>query len=669
MPDAAAGSTTEPVRVGDRYVLGPELGRGGMARVHRAHDEVLDRDVAVKLLHPHLAADATFLARFRREARAAAALAHPNVVGVHDWGETEDGAYLVMQLIDGVSLRDVLRRRGSLSPAESLAVLAPAAAGLGAAHAAGLVHRDVKPENLLIGRDGVVRVTDFGLARAAASATSTFGPDVLVGSPHYLAPEAVQGESLDARADVYALGIVLVECLTGAPPHDAESPFATAMQHTLHAVPPPSTLREGIDELLDDVVVTATAMDREARYDDASAFGAALTRMLGGAVPRVAPPGGSTPPPPPSTGTSPTGTSRMPRIDRDAATQLVAPTTSVVRRPAAPSTPGGAGDIVDDTGPPPPPGSEQDDPPEPTAPRRSRRGWLTALLVLLLLAGSGAGGYLFWDRVMAPVTPIPDVLGDPIDDADAALDAAGFTVRVDPDRPFDLGTPAGHVLAQTPEGELRQGGTVTLVLSNGPRPVDIPDLAGEDQAEAVEALTEAGLQPRVTERFDESVPAGTVLATVPGADTTVDEATEVELVVSAGPSPIDVIDVTGQPEAAAIDALEALGLRGEVVARPFSDRPAGEVIAQDPGPDATRFADDTVELTVSDGPEPVEVPGVRGERVDDAVAVLRGLGFDVEVERRGGFGALLNPDQVYDQDPAPGSRRPVGDTIILYAYN
>jgi eukaryotic-like serine/threonine-protein kinase len=233
-------------RVGDRYVLRGELGRGGMATVHRALDDVLEREVAVKLLHAHLADDPAFLDRFRREARAAAALDHPNVVAVHDWGETDEGAYLVLQLVEGPSLRDVLRRHGRLDPGESLAVLGPAARGLGAAHAAGLVHRDVKPENLLLGRDGTVRVTDFGLARAAASATSTFGADVLVGSPHYLSPEAVRGRPLDPRADVYALGVVLFECLTGRPPHEGESPFATAVQHTSRRVPPPSEHVDGI---------------------------------------------------------------------------------------------------------------------------------------------------------------------------------------------------------------------------------------------------------------------------------------------------------------------------------------------------------------------------------------------------------------------------------------
>jgi eukaryotic-like serine/threonine-protein kinase len=186
--DTSSPHHTVPPRIGGRYVLRGELGRGGMATVHRAVDEVLEREVAIKLLHAHLADDPAFLDRFRREARAAAALDHPNVVAVHDWGETDEGAYLVLQLVEGPSLREVLRRHRRLTAGEALRVLAPAASGLGAAHAAGLVHRDVKPENLLLGRDGTVRVTDFGLARAAASATSTFGADVLVGSPHYLSP-------------------------------------------------------------------------------------------------------------------------------------------------------------------------------------------------------------------------------------------------------------------------------------------------------------------------------------------------------------------------------------------------------------------------------------------------------------------------------------------------
>ncbi|MFP4149512.1 MAG: protein kinase domain-containing protein, partial [Nitriliruptoraceae bacterium] len=269
LPSTTASRTQR--RLGGRYLLGDVVGRGGMAVVYRAHDEVLDRKVAVKLLHPELANDPSFLARFRREARAAAGLDHPNIVAVHDWGEEEAGAYLVLQLVDGVSLREILRARGRLDAAETLAVLGPAAAGLQAAHDAGLVHRDVKPENLLIGRDGTVRVTDFGLARAAASATSTFGPEVLVGSPHYLAPEAVQGRALTATADVYALGIILYECLTGTVPHQADTPFATAMAHVDRPVPPPSASDPSLAGPLDRLVLAATDRDPARRPGSAAA--------------------------------------------------------------------------------------------------------------------------------------------------------------------------------------------------------------------------------------------------------------------------------------------------------------------------------------------------------------------------------------------------------------
>jgi eukaryotic-like serine/threonine-protein kinase len=699
--DGTLEQITDPIRVGDRYVLGEVIGRGGMARIHRAHDEVLDRYVAVKVLHPHLAEDPAFLARFRREAQAAAALSHPNVVAVHDWGETATGAYLVLQLIDGVSLRAVLDERGSLDPAEALAVIGPAAAGLGAAHDAGLVHRDVKPENILIGRDGVVRVTDFGLARAAASATSTFGADVLVGSPHYLSPEAVHGQPLDPRADVYALGIMLVECVTGAPPHEADSPFATAMQHTLHPVPAPSAVRPELGTVLDEVVAIATAMDRDRRYADATRFARALSIAVPGQAARIVTPGSDTPrdtsahaagDDPAAVAGPPTRqeTTRMPRVDRDAPTQLVVAMPAASTPPPPPtSNRGSAGDTTS-LPPPPPPSARVLDDPDPAADdrefdhgdedeavderarggrRRRGRGWLAFLLILLLLGGSAAAGYLVWDRVLAPVTDVPSVLGEPAAAAGDTLLAAGFEVRVDDDRPFDLDVPEGHVIDQDPQGVLRQGGTVTLVLSGGPRPVTLPDLTGESRDDALDVLTSEGLEVVVSDRFDEQVAQGIVLETLPGAEAVVDEGSTVEVVVSAGRTPITVPDLLGSGQGEAEDLLDGLGLELEVVDRRFDDRPAGQIIDQEPGADATRFGGDTVEVVVSEGPEPVEVPGVRGERVADAVATMEALGFSVEVERRGGFGSLLNPGRVYDQDPAPGSRRPVGDQVLLYAYN
>ncbi len=653
-------------RLGDRFVLGEEVGRGGMAVVHRAHDEVLDREVAVKLLLPHLATDDAFLARFRREARAAGALSHPNIVAVHDWGEDEDRAFLVLQLVEGASLRDVLRNRGRLRPAEAMAVLVPAAAGLQAAHDAGLVHRDVKPENLLIGTDGSVRVTDFGLARAAAEATTTFGPDVLVGSPHYLAPEAVRGGALGPRADVYALGVLLYECLVGQPPHTADTPYSIALAHVEREVPLPSARLDGLPPALDDVVRDATRREVSARTASAAAFATALRAAVDDEDGASAPPslhavtrsGPPHPPLHPDRPTPPIGTAQ----GRPAPGQtLVVPLDDVHTEVVAASATHGA-----------PERPEQVTPPQERAatPRRRRARWpLVVLLLALLIGGSAAGGYLLWDRVLAPVTPIPSVIGAPADSGTEQLERAGFVPEVDATPVHDRAVPADHVLAQDPVGEARAGTEVSLVLSAGPRQVAVPDVVGAGAPEAVAALEEADLSATERTTHDASVPEGAVIATDPAPGSTVDEGSEIVVTVSLGPTPISVPELTGTTLSSARSALAELDLELVVAERRFDDdADRDRILAQEPGPEAVLFAGDAVEVVVSDGPRPVELPNVRGERVADAVATLEALGFEVEVERRGGFSAFLNPDRVYDQDPGPGSRRVPGAAVQLYAY-
>ncbi len=668
-------------RLGGRYLLREEVGRGGMAVVHRALDTVLDREVAAKLLHPHLATDPAFLERFRREARAAAVLAHPNVVAVHDWGEHDEGAFLILQLVEGVSLRDVLRTRGTLTPAEALAVLVPAAAGLQAAHDAGLVHRDVKPENLLIGRDGSVRVTDFGLARAAASAGSTFGPEVLIGSPHYLAPEAVQGAPLDARADVYGLGILLFEALTGEPPHHGETPFTTAMAHVERPVPPPSSLGADVGPAIDAVVLAATDRDPARRTTGAAAFARQLRAAVGdarGALPAVGDVTASHPPPrpaiDPSGPTPPLGTASPPPAP---GFTVVVPVAEVQTQTVRDGRPGPA--AATDARPSPRPATPArargargtPEAPETTAAtRRPRRRWpLVALLLVTLIGGSALGGYLLWDRVLAPVTPIPSVLGAPEASALEQLERAGFGAVVEEAAVHDLGVPEGHVLRQRPQGEQRLGSEVVLVLSAGPRQVAVPEVRELPRDEAVALLAASDLQAAVTERHDEQVPSGTVIASEPPAGEEVDEGSEVAVTVSLGPTPREVPAVVGSSLAEARDLVTEAGLELAVRERRYDgEAPVDQVLAQEPAPTAVRYAGDVVHVVVSDGPEPVALPNVRGERVADAVATLEALGLTVEVERRGGFSAFFNPDRVYDQDPGPGSTRLPGQTVLLYAY-
>jgi eukaryotic-like serine/threonine-protein kinase len=655
VPESPRATSDAPDLVGGRYALRGEIGRGGMATVHRARDEVLQREVAVKLLHAHLAGDETFLDRFRREARAAAAVHHPNVVTVHDWGETTDGAYLVLQLVEGCSLREVLRRRRRLTPGETLAVLGPAGDGLGAAHVAGLVHRDVKPENVLLATEGGVLITDFGLARAAASATSTFGADVLMGTPHYLSPEAVRNEPLSPPADVYALGVVLFECLTGRPPHEGDSPFATAVAHTSRRVPAPSEVEPTVDDAMDEVVLRATAPDPRERYPDGAAFAAAL---------RAAVPAGPQPLPSPGDAQVPGASETLfggdePGGGDDAPTVA----TNGDGPPPAPALllPDDEYDDLDD--------EHDEDGLPPGRTRRRRHGWIVALLILGLLLASGAGGYLLWDRVLAPVTAIPPVIGADEQAATTQLEELGFEVAVAGERPHDLDVPDGHVLDQSPTGEARAGSVVTLTLSAGPRPVEVPAVEGLEHGEAVATVEDADLAVEVSEEHHEEVAEGLVIRQAPTAEEVVDEGSSVELVISLGPEPIEVPDLRGAPVAEARTRLEELGLGLEIADRRYDDdRPADAILSQDVDPGTTLVRGDTVEVVVSDGPEPIEVPNVRDEHVEDAVATLEALGFEVEVERRGGLGALVNPGRVVDQNPGPGARRQPGDTVTVYAY-
>ncbi len=630
--------------IGGRYVLLEVLGSGGMARVFRAHDTRLGRDVALKLLHPHLAEDPTFRRRIQREARSAAALTHPNVVAVHDVGEDDRDAWIVMEMVLGDTLRDVLSTRGRLSPAEALALLQPVAIGLGAAHARGLVHRDVKPENVLLARDGQIKVSDFGLARASADPSLTLATSVIVGSPHYLAPEVVHADTCDARTDVYSLGVVLYESLTGRPPFEAETALATALRHTTDRVPRPSLSVPGLSSALDALVLRATDPDPDERQANAQVFADELAAAV------------------------PEGPVIVDLRDGERMTVVIplsAADTQVTTR---------AGGLPDDV-------SKRkrrklERAQEQAAakamkagaqPRRRKRRGRRALVALVLLALVGAGGFVAWDQVVSPVVALPVTVGDDGATAVPALREAGFDVRIDSEHPYDRDVAAGDVLRISPPSGARRGSTIVLTLSAGPQQKAIPTVTGDSLDVAAATLGEAGFLINVEEIHD-ALDAGLVVSTNPAAGTVTNDGATIDVFLSLGREPTVVPDLSGLGEAEAIAALTEAGLEGAVVGRSFDEEvPAGEILTQSPLAESEGLVGDEVQLIVSDGPAPFEMTDHSGQRAATAQQELEGLGLVVEIElidtqfsdRRG---------RVDSHTPAPGQEVRRGDTVILYVW-
>ena len=589
-----------------RYQLDELIARGGMATVYLATDTRLDRKVAVKVMHRALAEDPEFVRRFTREARAAARVQSPEVVGVHDTG-TDPGtglAYLVMEYVDGINLRQLLLQRGPQSPARAVALVVPVLRALAAAHGAGLVHRDVKPENVLLAADGRIKVTDFGLARAVETSNLTQTTGLLIGTVSYLAPEQVQHGGADARTDVYATGVLLWELLTGSVPYGGDSPFSVAYKHVNEDVPAPSTVTAGIPVALDDLVVRATRRDPDLRPADAGEFLSALLSVQRG----------------------------LP----DAATEQQ---TLVVALPQ--KVPAKA-------------------PPVARRPRKRRRGLIiTALLLVLALLALGGGYYLGSYRY----TKAPSVLGLTLGAAEKTLKHDGFKDRQS-DGQFSETVAAGLVLSQEPKpgGKVHKDGTITLVLSKGPDRRIVPPLAGKDVATATKALAdlELAVAEQQVQEYSQTVAKGLVITTAPGPGTKLRKDTAVRLVVSKGKEPLDVPNVTGKKQDEATKALAGFTV---VIDQQFSDQvDKGVVISQTPD-HGTADRGSTITLTVSKGPDVVVVPDVTGMSENDARAELEGLGLTVKVSR-----FPHGPSRVVSQDPQGGTTVKRGSSVRLYVY-
>ncbi|MFC8371202.1 Stk1 family PASTA domain-containing Ser/Thr kinase [Streptomyces sp. NPDC057238] len=623
-----------------RYRVEARIAVGGMATVYRAVDTRLDRILALKVMHPSLAADGSFVERFIREAKSVARLAHPNVVQVFDQGTDGAYVYLAMEYIAGCTLRDVLRERGALQPRAALDILEPVLAALGAAHRAGFVHRDMKPENVLIGDDGRVKVADFGLVRAVDSVTNTTG--TVLGTVSYLAPEQIENGVADPRVDVYACGILLYEMLTGEKPHDGDSPAIVLYKHLHDDVPAPSATVPGMAYELDELVASATARNPEIRPHDAVAL---LARVRAGRGRLTAEQLDAVPP-----------QALTSEHDNAEDRTSVIPRSLNVPRPLPVNE--------DDEAAGPPHHTSRFRSPPPLPPRRRaalRRGPMAIVVAVLLVLGVGTG---IWYINSGQFTKVPPLLGKTEQEARDRLTDAGLEAGQVKEAYSDT-VERGTVISTDPKAGARVRGSdsVSLTLSKGPQTVRVPDLDGYRLDKARELLKDEGLEPgMVTREFSDSVPRGSVISTEPGKGTKVRADSAVALTVSKG-SPVDVPDVTGDDAEDARAELEGAGLKVKIAAeRVNSEHDAGRVARQTPGAGRQAAEGDTVTLTLSKGPEMIEVPDVIGDSVDEAKQKLKDAGFGVD-EDRGLLG--LFGDTVKGQSVDGGDTAPKGSTITI----
>jgi serine/threonine-protein kinase len=632
-----------------RYRVGPRIARGGMATVYEATDLRLDRVCALKVMHPGLGDDHDFATRFVREARSAARLSHPNVVGVFDQGDDDGTLFLAMEYIPGHTLRDLVRKEAPMAPAKALALLDPVLSALSAAHHAGLIHRDVKPENVLLADDGRVKVADFGLARAVSGETQHTGTSgVLIGTVSYLSPELVVDGTADARSDVYAAGVLLYELLTGRKPHEGDSPIQVAYKHVHEDVPPPSRLVPGIPPYVDALVARATARDRDLRPADAQVLLHQVRRV------RAALDHGVADDPDLTADLAPT-TAPVALLDD------MGEDSPTILEPA--DVTGRENTSVLDRGPVrrPPPAQRPPSGPPPTRPRRRRRGPALLALLLVLVVVAGLAGWWFG---MGRYQSTPAVIDLTTAQARHKVEAAGLDFKVG-SRQYSETVSADHVLSTDPGAGSRilSGGTVTAVVSKGPERHQVPVLRGMTLDAAQQALLKNHLSfGHARYRYDERVARGVVLSSDPAAGTMRKRGSAVDLVVSRGPRPIKVPDFTGDSAHQAKRKLTKLGFDVTLTWTHSDSVDKGDVVSQDPS-SGTLVRGQTVDLVGSKGPVMVEVPQVRGMGVEDATKTLEKAGFKVETAQSKLYVGL---GYVVDSDPKHGEMAPQGSVVVIY---
>jgi len=617
-----------------RYQILRKLGAGGMANVYLAEDQELGRRVAIKILNDRHANDEQFVERFRREAKNAAALSHPNIVSIYDRGEAEGTYYIAMEYLDGRSLKELILSRGDPPIAVVVEYTRQILDALRFAHRHGIVHRDIKPHNVLVDGEGRVKVTDFGIARAGASQMTEAGS--IVGTAQYLSPEQARGGDVDQRSDLYSLGVLMYELLTGEVPFSGDTPVEIAMKHLSRTPAPPSSIRPDVPHDLDMVVMRSLAKDPDDRYQNAEEMAADLDRVARGV------------------GVAPETEETATQIMRSPMTGPLAATAATMITP--PRRAGGAAS-------PPLPPSVYYDLDEPIH-RRPVWPWIAALLFVI---GAGIGGWFLYHQIsnkLSSSTPVAvsNYVNETEQLATQNIQADGFHPVVK--HHSSLTAPTNFVYQQDPPAGHRQskGNDVTILVSTGKPKVAVPTLKGLKSEDAIKALKAVHLVPDVHE-VQSTTPADVVTASDPKVGTQVVSGTKVRINVSKGPTPVTVPGVIGKTIG---DATATLNQAGFKVNPTYVDspQPQNTVVNQTPGQNAQAAKGSTVALTVSNGPKTVAVPDVRTLDEGTAASTLQGQGFKVKFT----YTTVTDPNQdqiVLDQSPEGDQPAKPGSVVTL----
>lgn len=616
----------EELVFGRRYRVTERIGTGGMADVYKAVDETLGRTVAVKVMHARYAADPAFASRFRQEAQAAANLQSPNIVNMYDWGADGDTYYIVMEYVRGSDLKSIILEKGALPSKKVADIGAQVASALSVAHGYDIIHRDIKPHNIMVQPDGSVKVMDFGIARAGNSTMTQTGS--VLGTAHYVSPEQAQGKELTGASDLYSLGVVLYECVTGTLPFDADTPVAVALKQVNEQPLPPSAVNNSIDPGLEAIIVKAMQKRAPDRYSSPDEMRRDLRRVVSGEPVHAA--------------SAAAGAMVAGGATAAAAARMDA--TSVLPTVGSAGSDGYGQQSVRSSAP----------------KKRPVWPWLLAV-ALLAIAGLGVAAYM---GAFGPKSAIiPDVAGKSREEAQTVLTQAGFVVGAVADD-FSDAVPVGAVISQQPaaNSSAKKGTSVSLTLSRGPNMAPVPTVKGMTESEAFKALETAGFSPQaLPSEFNKDVASGTVFKQTPEGGTQAVKGSVVSYVVSRGTELIQVPDVTGKSQSSATSTLQKAGFKVSVRESTSDKVDKGSVMSQNPPSGVSVAKGSTVSITVASGPATADVPAVIGKTEAEARATLTAAGFKVTVVTEAGSNTL----KVTGQDPIAGKKIDVGSTVTI----